>query len=527
MRAITKLLMILPLFALAAANTPAQNPTCPPRPLAGSTVENPTTLTSLNGTLTANFAFNTFLNTQGYTEYCYNYAPGIESPTLELNPGDSLVLNLKNVLPPTAKSGHGMMMPTVPGDTGCTGGTITASSTNIHFHGLNIPPICHQDDVINTVIQPGEPPFKYQFQIPANEPPGMYWYHPHAHGFATVQVNGGAAGAIIIGGMEKFRPEVSGLPERVLVIRQQFLNATSWIPGPNTLTLNFQPANAPIQAAPEIVMKPNTKEFWRVANATTQAFLTLQVQFGLTPQTLEVIALDGRPLAQPQNVTTITLPPAGRAEFIVTGPSSNQPATFLTNGFYTGPVGNPNNFEELAEILTSSEGGANLPKMPVASPPTGPQQRFEGLLNATVTATRNLYFSETTAGTNGPTNYYITVVGQRPHVFAPGEPPAITTQIGAVEDWTIENHAQETHAFHIHQIHFAVLEVNGVAQKNTQMRDTFIVPAWTGSGPFPSIKVRMDFRDPEIAGTFVYHCHILDHEDGGMMAKILVNPATK
>jgi FtsP/CotA-like multicopper oxidase with cupredoxin domain len=526
MRAITKFLMILSLFALTAAGALAQNPTCPPRPVAGSVVENPTTLTSQNGTLTANFTFNTFLDALGYTEYCYNYAPGVEAPTLELNPGDTLLLNLKNVLPPAAKGGHDMIMPTVAGDTGCTGGTITASSTNIHFHGLNIPPICHQDDVVNTVIQSGEPAFKYQFQIPANEPPGMYWYHPHAHGFATVQVNGGAAGAIIIGGMEKFRPEVSGLRERVLVIRQQFLNAASWIPGPNTLTVNFQPANAPLQAAPEIVMKPNSKEFWRVANASTQAFLALQVLFGLTPQQVQLIALDGRPLTHPVNITTINLPPAGRAEFIVTGPPLNQPASFATIGYNTGRVGNPNNYQEIGEILTSNDAKVDLPKMPVAAPASG-QLRFEGLLNAPVTATRSLYFSETTAGTNGPTNYYITVTGQRPHLFAPGEPPAITTQVGAVEDWTIENHAQEVHAFHIHQIHFAVLEVNGVAQTDMNMRDTYTVPAWSGSGQFPSVKLRMDFRDPEIAGTFVYHCHILDHEDGGMMAKIQVNQAGK
>jgi FtsP/CotA-like multicopper oxidase with cupredoxin domain len=76
----------------------------------------------------------------------------------------------------------------------------------------------------------------------------------------------------------------------------------------------------------------------------------------------------------------------------------------------------------------------------------------------------------------------------------------------------------------MHQIHFLVLAVNGVPVANPTMQDTFPVPYWTGSGPYPSITVRMDFRDPNIAGTFVYHCHVLDHEDAGMMAKILVNP---
>jgi len=108
--------------------------------------------------------------------------------------------------------------------------------------------------------------------------------------------------------------------------------------------------------------------------------------------------------------------------------------------------------------------------------------------------------------------------------FNPSLPPAIVTNVGAVEDWTIENHSSEEHAFHMHQIHFLVLAINGVPLQTPVMQDTVLVPYWNGSKPFPSVKVRMDFRDPEIAGTFVYHCHVLDHEDGGMMAEIQVNP---
>jgi FtsP/CotA-like multicopper oxidase with cupredoxin domain len=52
--------------------------------------------------------------------------------------------------------------------------------------------------------------------------------------------------------------------------------------------------------------------------------------------------------------------------------------------------------------------------------------------------------------------------------------------------------------------------------------DTVTIPPWTGTGPYPNVTMRMDFRDPNIAGRFVYHCHILDHEDGGMMATIVV-----
>jgi FtsP/CotA-like multicopper oxidase with cupredoxin domain len=94
----------------------------------------------------------------------------------------------------------------------------------------------------------------------------------------------------------------------------------------------------------------------------------------------------------------------------------------------------------------------------------------------------------------------------------------------ATQPQTIENHTSEEHAFHIHQLHYLLMAVNGVAVANPTLQDTYSVPFWNGKGPFSSITVRMDFRDPNIAGTFVYHCHVLDHEDAGMMAKIQVNP---
>lgn len=120
--------------------------------------------------------------------------------------------------------------------------------------------------------------------------------------------------------------------------------------------------------------------------------------------------------------------------------------------------------------------------------------------------------------------------GQEPTVFDPDNPPAIETSLGSVEDWIIENRSPETHVFHIHQLHFVQLEQNGapVSSQAQQLMDEIIVPAWNGDPfqPFPSVKVRMDFRDPTALGLFVYHCHILGHEDGGMMAEIEVKNST-
>jgi FtsP/CotA-like multicopper oxidase with cupredoxin domain len=538
--AIRGFLLVAMAYGLAAGSAGAQTVSCPPRPNPGSVVNNPPDVFGQNGVLSAGFTFRSSFDNLGYLHECYIYQTSqgpVEAPTLRLNPGDRLLLDLTNrltYLPPpppgpnaarsTAMHGMaGMASRTTPNDP-CSGGTMVATSTNIHFHGLNIPPVCHEDEILTTDVENTDPPFHYNFAIPQNDAPGMYWYHPHLHGVVTLQVNGGAPGALIIGGIEKLRPQVGGLPERVFVVRQQFTNPNSWIAGPYQLTLNYQPAVAPYSPSPIVLMKPGAKEFWRVANASSQAFLSLQIWFGTTPQNLEVIELDGIPVKEPVQVTTIQIPPAGRAEFIMQGPPADQKASFRHIGFDTGPIGNPNPPQELAAIVTSADAQEPpaLPPAPASASP--PPLRFAGLDTAPVTAKRKIYFAEATNGSNGPTEFFITVDGQKPKVFSMSNPPAITTTVGAVEDWTVENRTGETHAFHIHQIHFLFLAVNGVLFATPDLRDTVIVPAWGGTGAYPTVTLRMDFREPQIAGRFVFHCHVLDHEDAGMMAIIQVNP---
>jgi FtsP/CotA-like multicopper oxidase with cupredoxin domain len=288
---------------------------------------------------------------------------------------------------------------------------------------------------------------------------------------------------------------------------------------PGTVSPEAPPPPPP---TPVIQMQAGKKEFWRVANASLQDFLELQVIVNnqLTP--LEMIALDGYPLAKTRTETTILIPPAARAEFIVDAPAPGLTASLYTQTYSTGPTGNPDIRQTLANItVVPATPTVTAPKPSVAS---APELKFAQLANQPITAQRKLYFSEEFGGTNGPIQFYITVDGQKPTVFDPNERPVITTHVGAVEDWTIENRALETHAFHIHQIHFKVLEVDGKPVTDGDLRDTIEIPYWTGTGPYPSVKVRMDFRDPTTAGTFVFHCHILLHEDLGMMHKILVEP---
>ncbi len=515
----SKWLLAIAMCAVPFLTAAAQNG-CPGRPNSGTVVADPLSISSQNGALTATLTLGHSIDQAGYTHFCFKYQTpsGIaEAPTLRVNPGDVLNLNVINGL--SKDDSMKMNMPASTDPVCGDGGAATINSTNVHFHGTNTPPICHQDDVINTLIQPGSAGFQYGLHIPTTQPPGLYWYHPHVHGFTEFQVNGGAAGALIVNGMEKVRPEVAGLTERVFVIRQQYL--VPWIPGPYLLTNNFQ---SPFLAqTPIINMKPGEKQFWRVANATLQAFLPLQVQVNGVAVPLEMIALDGYPLTQTRTQTTILVPPAGRAEFIVQAPVSGT-AVFVTNTYDTGPTGNADIAFILGTVQTTTSNATASSQMPAPTQPSGDDTKFRSFALQPATTQRKLYFSEEFGGTNGPIQFYITVDGQKQKVFEPNEQPVITTKVGAIEDWTIENRALETHAFHMHQIHFRVLEVDGKPVTNSDLRDTIEVPFWEGTGAYHSVKVRMDFSDPNTAGTFLFHCHVLLHEDLGMMHKILVTP---
>ena len=506
---------------------------------AGSTVTNPPALFSQNGTLTVHLSYNTAQDADGRQLYCFTTPDGTESPTLHVRPGDHLVVHVKNNLSkPIAASA---MQMTTNAATVCGSATMNASSVNIHYHGTNTSPTCHQDEVIHTIINSGQT-FTYDVAFPRDEPPGLYWYHPHIHGIAEPAVLGGASAALIVDGIEDLQPAVAGLPHRVLVVRDQIV-AGQAMPGGAVpawdLTLNYVPISYPALIPAIIKMEPGEQQFWRVVNACADTILDLQVIYDAKPQTIKLVALDGVPVGSQDGtqrgklipVTDIRLPPASRVEFILTGPSQSvKSAQFLTQAINTGPDGDNDTQRTLANIEpVGDQVGADA--MVNARPSAPWRQRFEGLASATVTAQRKLYFSENA----NQTKFFITVDGQTPTVFSPDNPPAVVTTQGSVEDWYIENRAQENHEFHFHQIHFMVLsqdnfQINGsqpVQALQGQLMDMIEIPFWDGNPahPFPKVRLRMDFRGPDI-GDFVYHCHILNHEDQGMMAIIRVLPGT-
>jgi FtsP/CotA-like multicopper oxidase with cupredoxin domain len=558
------LLFSLLLLVAPCAVTQSAPDICP-RPGAGSVAETPRELRSQNGILDVHFSFRTYTDAAGEARYCYLAGDGSQAPTLRLHPGDLLVLHFKNDLPVVSTA---MLMhhhDALPG--ACTGASVmTASSTNLHFHGLVIPPTCHQDETVTTLLQPTSPEFAYRFRVPQDHPPGLYWYHPHPHGFSEAQVLGGASGAMIIEGIERANPLVSGLPERLLIVRDQRVESTAPAkPDPNRpgkdLSLNFVPMSYPQYTPAIIAMKPSQREFWRVLNASADTYLDLQLLFNGKPQYLGVVGLDGVPIRYGTPTTQkhilweshVLLPPAGRAEFVVNGPAAGVEAQLITEAVETGPPGDADAAAPATTATTPAADDDNTPRRPLArivtnanldkNVPSSSQDvlpayrgqpentsSFPPLAEITPVRQRRIYFSEKPIDPrkpNGPMQFFITEEGHTPKVFDPSSGvPDIVVHQGDVEDWLIENRSSETHAFHIHQTHFLVLERHGVPVHEPYLRDTINVAYWDGFTPdYPSIKLRMDFRDPAIVGTFPYHCHILQHEDGGMMGLIRVEPA--
>ncbi len=522
-------LIALGSWLLPTAQAAAGEAICP-RPAPLTDVLPPPDLYSSNGVLNVSFDYYSAVDEGGRTIFCFQTPDGLESPTLHVNPGDSINIILTNKVPPVPGGPTEIMTDRAKA---CGDTRMTLSSVNIHFHGTNTSPKCHSDEVIHTLVNSGQT-FTYALKIPKDEPPGLYWYHPHVHGISSAVVTGGASAEIVVEGIENIQPAVAGLPQRLLVIRdQQRLNPGAEGPGPAwDVSLNYVPIPYPSYPPAIIKIQTGVQEFWRVANASANTIIDLQLLYDNVAQPLQIVAFDGVPTGSQNGkrqgtiVTRrhILIPPAGRAEFIVNTPTESDAVAYLvTRAIDGGPASDSNPYRPLAHII-KSDAPAHLPRMPEPSAAPG-KQRFEGLADAKVTAKRKLYFSEVPAP-DGSVRFFITVDGQQVRLFDPDNPPAIVTQRGAVEEWTIENRTNEVHEFHMHQIHFLVQEIDGIAipKRKQQFYDTFQVGYWDGLSPkYPSIKVKMDFRSPTV-GDFVYHCHILEHEDAGMMAIIRVKP---
>jgi FtsP/CotA-like multicopper oxidase with cupredoxin domain len=609
---------------------------------AGSAIHNPPALYSQSGVLNVQFSYQTTTDLVGRQLYCFMTPSGLENPTLHVNPGDTLNITVTNNTPYNEVGDPDTDETFNPPNCGDTvfelqnattnsqGYTMTGGSMNIHYHGTNTTPGCHGDNVTKTLInpslQPGSPAstFQYNVHFPTNEPPGLYWYHPHVHMLAEAAVFGGASGALIVDGINNVQPAVGGLTERIIVIRDLPFNVPGLVESCCTnaqdgqvpqrdLSVNFVPldttatfnnnTNPPtligVNYTPAVIyMEPGEQQLWRVCNCNSDAPLDLQVRFDGVPQTIQIVAIDAVPVnsqdgtgpGQLISVTHFRIPPASRVEFIVNAPPSTvQLAQLVTQFIYSGPLGDTLPTRPLLTMkLASEDTEAADNSVPPSTGVSTTHQMFGGISSVTPALTRTLYFEEyedgtaffvnssgcvTSSGAQCPTQPYPTDTA-----FDNNNAPAFITTQGTVEKWIFQNHARENHELHQHQVHFQVLSQdnfdancipisgtgncgNAKAQScqtcapaiNGQFLDMIEIPycggdpagkpklvngkpvgppippaciTANGGGPpipYPQVQLLVDFRGQTV-GDFVFHCHILGHEDLGMMAIEHVRP---
>jgi FtsP/CotA-like multicopper oxidase with cupredoxin domain len=531
---------------LSTSIPPVSNPCS--RFTAGSVVQPPPSLSSSLGVLRVSFSYQTTTDSNNRQLFCFMTPSGMQNPTLQVNPGDRLIVKITNNTPVGTN-------PMVLNPPNCGVNTMTTASVNIHFHGVNISPACGWDEVIKTIVNPGQT-FQYNFVFPKNEPPGLYWYHPHIHGLVENALLGGASGIIIVGGIANLQPAVAGLPQQLLVIRDQSqiqglpegeAGCSNGVPFQD-ITVNDVPIDSN-QAVPggSVTFTPavldvsaGEKQFWRVSNSSADAILDIRAQYDGVVQTLQLASIDGVPVNSQDGskigslipVTHFRMPPASRIEFVITTPTATVGlAQFITTSIATGQNGDCDPTRPILNMVVAGSAQSKLNARHVATrPPTSEAtgQRFAGLDTAVVAASRLIFFDDNPS----TSQFFMAVQGVPEAVFDPNAPPAISATQGTVEQWTVENHTLENHEFHIHQIHFLVesqnnFETNGQTQApavTSQYLDTVEVPAWDGNPnhPYPNVVLKIDFRGPDV-GMFVFHCHITNHEDRGMMNIIQVS----
>jgi FtsP/CotA-like multicopper oxidase with cupredoxin domain len=426
------------------------------------------------------------------------YDHQLPGPMLVFCPGDRVVVHLYNGLP-------------LP--------------TNLHLHGLHVSPAPGSDDIFIDVKPLTE--YTYHYQIPLDQFPGLYWYHPHYAPYVDPEEAGGLAGAIWVEG---------SLDERLPNVPQAFIE----IQGGNSRPPASSGAGAHASAAaaggppaaggapppagfpellvngvqdPTLRIRPGQIERWRILNATSDRLLKL----AMPGVTFEVLAQDGVTLRSMRPEHELLINPGSRVEVLVRGGRtglytlSALPFHQCLKGCnpFAGPTTGVTTPKVALMSVISSGASANdqLPRGPIGNPPD--------LRHLLVDVRRTILFTQQPI-VKGPPAF---LLDQK--VFNPYRVD-ITMKLNSVEEWTLKNPAHgaayEWHTFHIHQNPFQVISINGRPLNYIDWQDNVTLP--------PGSTVVILIHPIDFTGKFVFHCHVIFHEDHGMMGvvQVVANP---
>lgn len=407
----------------------------------------------------------------GKTSDVFAYNGQIPGPTLEAHEGDKVIIHFVNKLP---------------------------EPTTIHWHGVHLP--ANQDGSPFNPIPAGKS-HDYIFTV-APGSAGTYWYHPHLDQRTGIQIEKGLYGAFIV------RPAVDplqGVPEKLLILSDNRFRDDGSIDFPARTSpqgeideINGREGNVLFvngRVLPTIRIRTGEVQRWRVINTSAARVYKL----GIPGQTMLHVGNDGGLFERPVEVKDVTIANSERVEVLVRGtgsPGSTQSFQMLPYDRYV-PQTKPTDWDQTHDLVRLQYTNED-PLPPVSVPAT--------LRHIPVIDTTKAKVTRYIALSQGLINGRMMDM-QRVDVTAP---------LGATEIWQIENLVGMDHPFHLHGFQFQVIERNGVPEPFRSWKDVVNVPKHQ--------TVRFVVRYDDFPGKWMFHCHILDHEDHGMMGILEVKP---
>ena len=446
----------------------------------GSALREPESIASEGGSLHVTLtAAAGRVDLAGRSVRALSYNGSVPGPTLRLRPGDRMTLDLENRL---------------------------GTATNLHVHGLHVSPAGNSDNVF-VHVEEGET-FRYEYEIPRDHAAGTFWYHPHLHGLVADQLFGGLAGAIVIQ-----RDDTVSLPvdrERMLVVTDVTLDGDRVAQVSMRDRMMGREGDLVLvngQLEPTVTVAPGGREHWRLINACTSRFLRLRTDGAEFLQ----VAGDAGLLAAPTPVERVLLAPGNRTELLVRVPEPGR-YRLLTEPVDRGSAGMGGMGGMMSGRAAGGEATVTLLHVgatgPAVQPAALPRRlaELDDLRGLGLERERRLTMA---MGLGMGRGVGLTIDGRE---FDAARVDT-TVRLGTVEEWTIINDSPMDHPFHLHVWPMQVLARDGrPVDGSPQWLDVVNVAART------SVTVRVRLND--FPGRTVYHCHILDHEDLGMMGVV-------
>jgi FtsP/CotA-like multicopper oxidase with cupredoxin domain len=448
------------------------------RGASGEPLRQPEVVASRNGVLdlTLTAAAGVRLADRDTSAWGFNgTSPG---PTLRARPGDLLRVRLVNQID---------------------------QPTNLHTHGLHVSPHNNSDNPFVT-IEPGST-FDYAIAIPADHPAGTYWYHPHHHGTVADQIFAGLVGALLV----QSDDDLPVTDDLVLLVTDTTLDDSGRIvtPGPMARMMGREGELVLVngQHQPVITSAPGALQRWHIINGCVSRVLALRLESHQPTQ----VALDGVFLPRPVNRNQVVLAPGNRADLLVR-PNDGGSFRLISYPYDRGTIAMMNGMMDGSRAAASPVTLATLvvSGSPATSPALPATLPAPPALTGPATARRQVTFAMSMNMGMGMGGMTFSIDGR---TFDPCRDDQVV-RLGTVEEWTVLNTSPMDHPFHLHAWPFQVVSASAAPPDVGMRQDVVLVPArgW--------VRLRIPFTD--YPGRSVYHCHILDHEDVGMMATVNV-----